>query len=275
MSLAAKTPIEASAPVGMVTTMDADIRLGPVSVAVRSGDEAIDQVLAALRTGRTAKFGFANTNMVSHAQRSPAYAAELADFTLYNDGIGLSVAAKIAAGRGFKANLNGTDFTPALLAACPPDTKLFLLGAKPDVVAKAAAVCAERFPQVSVVGFRDGYSCQRQDQPGAAAAIEASGAQLVLVAMGNPLQERWIAAVAKPGPGPVWIGVGALFDFMAGNVPRAPEWMRQAKLEWAFRLVQEPGRLWRRYTIEVGGVLLASVGWGLERRFGLGRPPAT
>jgi alpha-1,3-mannosyltransferase len=278
MSLAAKTRIEtglvSAGPAGAVAAA-ADIPLGPIAVAVRTQDQAIDEVVMALNSQRAAKFGFANTNMLSHAMRNPAYADELAGFTLYNDGIGLTLAAKIAAGRSFQANLNGTDFTPALLAACPAGTKVFLLGAKPEVVRQAASHCQERFTQLQIVGFCDGYSCHRQDQATAAAAIQSSGADLVLVAMGNPLQERWIAAVAADkGPGPVWIGVGALFDFMAGNVPRAPQWMRAAKLEWAFRLMQEPGRLWRRYTVEVGGVLLASVRWGLQRRFGSGRTTA-
>ena len=95
------------------------------------------------------------------------------------------------------------------------------------------------------------------DLPDIAAAIAASRAELVLCAMGNPRQEEIIAALAARGAGRVLIGVGALFDFLADAVPRAPPWVRRMRLEFLYRLAQEPRRLGRRYTVEIARFLLA------------------
>jgi alpha-1,3-mannosyltransferase len=71
----------------------------------------------------------------------------------------------------------------------------------------------------------------------------------LLVAMGNPLQEEWIARCSTKTGATICIGVGALFDFVSGRVERAPLWVRKLKCEWVFRLIQEPKRMWRRYLI--------------------------
>jgi alpha-1,3-mannosyltransferase len=70
-----------------------------------------------------------------------------------------------------------------------------------------------------------------------------------LVAMGNPMQEMWLAEHLEATGCRLGFGVGALFDFLSGDVLRAPLWVQSARLEWAYRLIKEPGRLWRRYVL--------------------------
>ncbi|MBC7768292.1 MAG: WecB/TagA/CpsF family glycosyltransferase [Phycisphaerales bacterium] len=192
------------------------------------------------------RVAFANTHLLYCAARDPALARDLRGFCVVNDGVGVDILSRLATGERFPDNLNGTDLTPKILGALPVGTRVFMLGAAPDVVEKAALAIAERWPQLRICGIRDGYA----GKDDAIEHIVTSHPDIVLVAMGNPMQERLIADCSQRTGG-VFIGVGALFDFIAGAVPRAPESWRRLRLEWLFRLKCEPRRLWRRYTIEV------------------------
>ena len=81
------------------------------------------------------------------------------------------------------------------------------------------------------------------------AAVNQSGARILLVAFGAPRQELWLERWKQQLEPSVTVGVGGLFDFYSGRIPRAPAWMREMGLEWVYRLIQEPGRMWRRYII--------------------------
>jgi beta-1,4-glucosyltransferase len=206
-------------------------------------------LLDGLAAGRQSTVLFANTNLVTKGRfllDEPADGSLL----LVNDGIGMDIAAKLfGGGARFKANLNGTDFTPYLLRHAAQPLRVFLVGGKPEVLVRAAAYVRDVLGQ-QVVGSCDGYAGLR-DTPDLDARINAAGAQVVLVAMGNPIQERWILAHRAALDAAILMGVGALFDFWAGDKPRAPRWVQKARLEWLFRLSLEPRRLLRRYTWDV------------------------
>ena len=107
----------------------------------------------------------------------------------------------------------------------------------------------QRHPGMRIVG---GYSpphrpLTEEEQRAAAAAIDRSRADVVWVGIGVPKQEKWMAQMRPLVDAPLLIGVGAAFDFHAGLVPQAPNWLQEAGLEWAYRLMHEPRRLWRRY----------------------------
>jgi N-acetylglucosaminyldiphosphoundecaprenol N-acetyl-beta-D-mannosaminyltransferase len=106
----------------------------------------------------------------------------------------------------------------------------------------------ERYPQLKIAGARDGYFSPEEEE-GVVDAINGSGARILLVAFGAPRQELWLARWRDRLLAPVSMGVGGLFDFYSGRIPRAPLWMREMGLEWVYRLMQEPGRMWRRYVI--------------------------
>jgi beta-1,4-glucosyltransferase len=167
---------------------------------------------------------------------------------IVNDGIGLDIVAKFLHGRPFKANLNGTDFTPYLFRESARPLRVFLLGAKPEIVTKAASYVEHELGQV-VVGYADGYS--GIDDPETIRRINQSEAEVLLVALGNPLQEEWILTHRDQLDVGVVTGVGALFDFWAGNKPRAPEFIQKMRMEWLYRLAHEPRRLMRRYTLDM------------------------
>lgn len=223
-------------------------RLGPVAVAMMTQDQALGTIVRHVVENTPLNVAFANTNLVMQAHRNPDVAANLSDFLVLNDGIGLELGCRMVHGQGFPDNLNGTDFTPRLLQNLPKGTKVFLYGSKPHVVAKAQSV-VEKTCGVTVVGVQDGYAAVRDED--LCQRINASGAQVVLVATGNPRQEAWMARNRAALQAPVCVGVGALLDFMTGEFKRAPAWVQKAKLEWLYRLMQEPTRLARRYTLDV------------------------
>lgn len=112
----------------------------------------------------------------------------------------------------------------------------------------AAEWARARWPRLRIAGTNDGYFSP-DDSDRVAATVRASGADVLLVAMGAPRQELWIGRYADAAGASATLGVGGLFDYYSGRIPRAPVWMRRLGLEWIFRLLQEPRRLWRRYLV--------------------------
>jgi beta-1,4-glucosyltransferase len=198
-----------------------------------------------MASGQKTLLFFANTNFVVQCRKLRT-ALRQRDVLIVNDGIGMDMAAQLTHSERFIENLNGTDFVPALLRASPVPLRIFLYGGKPESVGKAAQAITA-MGQV-VVGSLDGY---QQDRYKIRSAIEAAQPDIVLVALGNPLQERWILENADSLSARVFIGVGALFDFLSGTVSRAPEWVRKIRMEWFYRLCREPRRLGRRYTLDI------------------------
>lgn len=125
----------------------------------------------------------------------------------------------------------------------------FLYGSTPDTLARLEAAITSLAPDARVVGSYSPPFAPATDASDEAdiERIRASGADIVWVGLGMPKQELWMHRVADQLPGVALVGVGAAFDFIAGTVPEAPEWMMRAGLEWLYRLSKEPRRLWRRY----------------------------
>lgn len=242
-------------------------RIGPLTVMRATFSQARAAIAAALERDAPLCVAFCNAHTAKLAFDDPDFAQTLSGMLVLNDGIGMEIAARALTGRGFPENLNGTDFTPALLGSLDQPLRIFLLGARGPVVARAAELLTERYPAHTMVGVHDGYFLPNE-LPRIAREITAAKADLVLCAMGNPRQERVIAALAPLCGAKVLIGVGALFDFLAGAVPRAPHWVRRLRMEFVYRLAQEPRRLGRRYTIELFGFLFAIGRLKLEQRSG-------
>lgn len=191
---------------------------------------------------------FANTNFIVKCQ--PLKAALTNRNTLIvNDGIGMDIATWLIHGKSFRENLNGTDFTPLFLQHLGSDARVFLIGSKPGIAQRAAHYLQQEL-HTNVVGYRNGYE-EAQDSQQLISAINSSGANVVLVAMGNPQQEQWIVQHREQLEARVLIGVGALLDFLAGDKPRAPQIFQRLRLEWFYRLCLEPSRLARRYTLDI------------------------
>lgn len=192
---------------------------------------------------------YVNAHTLNLAAGDPSYEALLksADLVL-NDGIGVSIAARVQ-GHRFPENLNGSDFNPRILElAAARRWSVFFLGASPGVAEEAARRLKDRIPDLVVAGTKDGFFPRTEDST-VAEAIRKSGASVVMVAMGNPLQEMWLRDNLQRSGAKIGVGVGAFFDFSAQNVRRAPAWVNRMGIEWVFRLLQEPRRLWRRYVV--------------------------
>ena len=207
------------------------------------------QVISKLLDGTRRTVFFLNAHCANIRARNHTYRAALAraDMIL-PDGIGVAVAAKLQ-GVQLVENLNGTDFVPKLLQrAAQMGQSVFLLGGRPGTAQAAATRLQHMIPDLSVAGMRDGYEgAARVDE--AIDDINQSGADILLVAMGVPLQELWITQYRHRLDPRIAVGVGALFDFLAGNVRRAPSVVRRARMEWAWRLAMEPRRMARRYLL--------------------------
>ncbi|MBR9842697.1 MAG: WecB/TagA/CpsF family glycosyltransferase [Rhodobacteraceae bacterium] len=212
-------------------------------------DATTEQTVEHMLSGAVRSAYFLNAHCANIRARNRNYAAALAraDMIL-PDGIGVELAARMT-GAGLTENLNGTDFTPALLhQAARRGLSVFLFGATPGTAEKAALKLQTTIPGLRVSGTLDGYG-GAANEDAAIARINASGADILLVAMGVPQQELWIDKHLPDLKPRLVLGVGALFDFLAGNVTRAPKPVRAARMEWLWRLAQEPQRLAKRYLI--------------------------
>ena len=125
---------------------------------------------------------------------------------------------------------------------------VFCLGATADVLEKSIAEMRRRYPKLNVAGYHHGYFTE-QDEQGIAEQIKASGADILLVAMTSPKKERFLARWSQEIDVPICHGVGGSFDVLAGKVKRAPESWQKLGLEWLYRVLQEPRRMWRRYLV--------------------------
>ena len=209
---------------------------------------AHDLVAMVLRRER-ATIQFINAHCINMLGSDRAYAAALhrADYLLH-DGSGLSLAARLA-NVALGENLNGTDLFPELCReAADQGVSIYLLGGKPGIAAAAAEEMVARYPDLHIAGVRDGY-WNKADEDRVIAEINASGAGIVLVGMGVPLQEMWIDRVRNRLAAPIAMGVGGLFDYYSGSIQRAPAALRAAGCEWVWRLMQEPRRLFVRYVL--------------------------
>jgi exopolysaccharide biosynthesis WecB/TagA/CpsF family protein len=205
-------------------------------------------ITALLEPGhRRAFFLNAHCHNVMTSDRAYAAAMLRADAIL-PDGLGVELAAKMA-GRDLTANLNGTDFVPALLqVAAARGLSVYLFGATSGTADAAANTLILRCPGLRIAGTRDGFA-GAQDAEAVIADINQSCADIVLVALGVPAQELWLDTHAHRLNARLSLGVGALFDFLAGNVSRAPLWVRKSKMEWVWRLAMEPRRMAKRYLV--------------------------
>jgi N-acetylglucosaminyldiphosphoundecaprenol N-acetyl-beta-D-mannosaminyltransferase len=136
--------------------------------------------------------------------------------------------------------------------------RVFLLGARPGVPELVADWVAKNAPGVELAGLRNGYFTE-EETDSVIGQIRDARTDLLLVAFGAPRQELWLANRLTETGAKVGIGVGGLFDFYSGRIPRAPAWMREIGMEWFFRFLQEPRRMWRRYF--VGNVVFLWHAW--------------
>ncbi len=211
--------------------------------------QAVEVLLERLLGRQGGRLYYANAHTMVTASKSEGLvqALERKDLLLA-DGSGLLWSSALL-GTPLTYNLNGTDLVPALCkAGASKGLSIYLLGAKPGVAEEAAANLAKAYPGLVIAGTQDGYFPEEQ-MPQVLEAIREARPHLLLVAMGVPVQEIWIDQYASQLPNIACMGVGGLFDFVAQRVVRAPQHIRDVGMEWLWRLMMEPRRLWKRYII--------------------------
>lgn len=193
---------------------------------------------------------FLNANNANILVDDPEYRSIMERHVVLPDGVGMDIASQILHGAPFPANLNGTDFVPALMTYMTQPRRVALVGAKRDVLERAAEGFRRHAPWHEFIPVADGYFDAAESDT-VMAKVRAVSPDILIIAMGTPKQEKWIDTYVGPGHARLVMGVGALLDFMGGAVPRAPESVRRLRLEWLYRLTVEPGRLWRRYILGI------------------------
>lgn len=234
---------------GIVNARENGVRsiLG-VSVEVLSRHQAVELIANNIETDKHEKYAFLNAHGANIACENSEFRDVLHQFMVLSDGIGVDLASRILYGQSFPANLNGTDFIPALLSKLEPGTHIALLGAQQGVAESAIVNLQSVYSHLKFSVVHDGFFDVAEEQL-ILDRLSQDKPDVLLVAFGNPRQEKWIAEHITSDHVSVVFGVGALFDFIAERVPRAPQFLISLRLEWLYRLALEPGRMWRRYIL--------------------------
>ncbi len=210
--------------------------------------KAIDIIDKSVSKKQKSSFFFMNPDCFNKIFKDDAYLKVLnsADY-IFPDGIGITIACKMIK-KPLKENINGTDMFPHLCElAKKKDYSIYLLGAEPGIAEIVKENTQKEYPGIRIVGFRDGYFDRELETHQVISCINQLQPDILLVAFGAPAQEKWISRHKAEIKSYALLGVGGLFDFYSGKNKRAPTWMREIGLEWIYRIMQEPGRMWKRY----------------------------
>ena len=207
--------------------------------------EAVDVVRRAMDTRAGVMVATANAEMLMRATHDEELRHILnASALVVPDGAGTVWAARHL-GHAMPERVAGYDLAQELLRCAPAEgRRVYFFGSAPGVAEKAKAKAEQLYPGIEIVGVRNGFFSPA-DNASIIAEIRAARPDLLLVALGVPKQEKWIAAHLAELDVPVAIGVGGTLDVMAGVMKRAPHWMQKAKLEWLFRGLMQPKRAGR------------------------------
>jgi N-acetylglucosaminyldiphosphoundecaprenol N-acetyl-beta-D-mannosaminyltransferase len=189
-------------------------------------------------------------------------------FLVVPDGVPLLWAAKLL-NTPLRDRVNGTDLFEHLCAvAANKGLKIFLLGGRFGAADKAAHILQKKYPNLNIVGTycpSYGFEIDPTELSQINQMIETTNPDILFVGLGAPKQEKWIDANYQILGVPISVGIGVSFELVSGMVSRAPTWMQKAGLEWLYRLIVEPRRLWKRY-IFGNAVFILLV---LQQRLGL------
>ena len=216
--------------------------------------EAEERADALLRARKGGYIVTANPEIVLHSREDAAYAAAVngADLVLA-DGVGDLYAARIL-GTPLPERVAGSDITPRLLSRLAKrGGSVFLYGARPGVAERAGEALQSAYPGLRIAGTENGYI---SDETALFVSLEREQPDLLLLGLGAPRQELWMAK-NRQRTNAVMIGVGGLLDVFAGDIPRAPESWQKLGLEWLYRLLREPKRIKRM--IRLPGILFLAL----------------
>ena len=238
----------------MTATQDARVEIGGLPIDPLTEPQVVARVRAAWAEGEGGWIATPNVDHLRRASKDPKLAAMIrtADISVA-DGAPVVWATRIV-GAPVPARVTGADLLWSLSAAAAEHGRtIYLLGGEPGVPERAAAALQAAFPSLKVVGTCSpdrGFEHDPAQLEALRKELLAKTPDLVFVGLGFPKQETVICGFHAELPTTWWLGCGAALPFAAGELQRAPVWMRPLGLEWLFRLVHEPRRLFRRYVLE-------------------------
>jgi N-acetylglucosaminyldiphosphoundecaprenol N-acetyl-beta-D-mannosaminyltransferase len=222
-----------------------------------NADEAVDTLERLIQSGGTHQVCTMNVDIWLNALADPHLHRIVAGSSLvFPDGMPLVWASGLL-GCPLAERVTGVDLVPRLAElSARKGYKIFLLGAKPGVADRASRLLERNYPGVQIVGTfaPDEDNLMRMDHTEILRKIHAVSPDILLVAFGNPKQEKWIWMHRKRLGVPLSMGVGGSFDILVGDNWRAPRWIQRCGLEWAMRFLQEPVRLGPRYLRDFAGL---------------------
>lgn len=207
-----------------------------------SMDEALDAVLEMLKTKEKHMIFTPNAEIIMQANRDPELNSILNKAHLVvPDGAGVILASKIL-GKRLKEKVSGIDLVKRIFASTAKKSiGFFILGGKPGVAEKASINIVSEYPKAKVCGYRNGYF-SNQEIPDIIKHINDSKAEILLVGLGAPKQEKWIYNHIQDLNCKIAMGIGGSIDVFAGTATMAPEFIRKSGFEWLYRLIKEPKR---------------------------------
>lgn len=220
--------------------------------------------LANLSAGQTI-IAFLNAHNANLMMKFEDYHELLQDQLVLPDGFGLDIASLLLHGETFPANLNGTDFIPALMTYMDRRKRIGMIGAAPAVLEAARREFQRRCPWHEFIAVSDGY-LDHEKSLAVARDLDGLDLDVLVVCMGTPRQERWVAQYLRPNHARLVMTGGALFDFVSGTVPRASLTIRRMRLEWAYRFWNEPRRLAGRYLVGIPQFFLNLMMFRIKKR---------
>ncbi len=213
-------------------------------------EETLRQVDGFIRSGKPHQHVVVNVDKIVKASRDPGLRRIINDCDLINaDGMPVVWASRLL-GKPLKERVTGIDLFEALMKrSAEKGWRVFLLGAREEVVGGVARIYPARYPGLTLAGYRNGY-WKPEEEESVVEAIAATRPDILFVAISSPKKEAFLARYQAAMKVPFAMGVGGTFDVAVGLVSRAPVWMQKAGLEWFYRFLQEPRRMFRRYFID-------------------------
>lgn len=222
-------------------------RILGIDVCVNNKQDLIDALISDINANNKRFVVAINPEKILKAKNDQTLTHLLnsADYQI-PDGIGVVLASKLQKGY-IKNRITGINMMEVLChTSIVYNFRIFLFGAKPAIVKKAKEKLESQYKGISIVGYADGYQTNSKN---VIKKINASQADIVFVALGSPKQEYWIFQNARKINAPLLQGVGGSFDVISGKVKRAPRFMQKLGLEWLYRLIKQPKRIFRQAKI--------------------------
>ena len=216
----------------------------PMDVA--SMEDTVETIRSAIIKGKFTQHVVVNVAKLVNMRVDPQLKESVHSCDIINiDGMGVVLGARLL-GHSVPERVAGVDLFHELLKMSESNgLSVFLLGAEDEVVSKASSNVRALYPGLKIAGYHHGYFWD--DEEALVNKVRSSGAQLLFVAITSPKKENFINRWQDQLGVDFVMGVGGTFDVVAGKVKRAPKWMQQYGLEWLYRVIQEPGRMWKRY----------------------------